>query len=120
MLIDFRSDKPIYLQLAEGLEDAILSGVYTEENKIPSTTEISITYKINPATALKGVNLLVNEDIVYKKRGVGMFVRQGATEKIRNKRKVDFYESFVKTLIQEAKKIGITKQEVVQMVERAE
>ena len=120
MLINFESDKPIYMQLAEGLEDAILSGIYTEENKIPSTTEISVTYKINPATALKGVNMLVNNDIVYKKRGIGMFVRQGATKKIRDKRKVIFFENYVKSLLHEAKKIGVSKKEIIEMLERAE
>lgn len=60
---------PIFQQIAEGVEDAILSGAFLEESQVPSTTEISVTYKINPATALKGMNLLVAEGILYKKRG---------------------------------------------------
>jgi GntR family transcriptional regulator len=116
--LDFNNDKPIYLQLSEGLEDAILAGAYEEETQIPSTTEISITYKINPATALKGINLLVDNGIVYKKRGLGMFVSTGAKEKILDQRKVAFFESYIKTLVSEAKKLSITKQEILKMLER--
>jgi DNA-binding transcriptional regulator YhcF (GntR family) len=116
--LDFNNDKPIYLQLSEGLEDAILAGAYEEETQIPSTTEISITYKINPATALKGINKLVDNGIVYKKRGLGMFVSTGAKEKILDQRKVDFFESYIKTLVSEAKKLSITKAEILKMLER--
>jgi DNA-binding transcriptional regulator YhcF (GntR family) len=84
MKLDFNNDKPIYLQLSEGLEDAIIAGIYPEETQIPSTTEISVNYRINPATALKGINILVDNGIVYKKRGLGMFVANGAKEKYLN------------------------------------
>ena len=92
MFINTDSDKPIYLQIAEGIEDAILSGVFLEESQIPSITEFSVNYKINPATALKGINLLVDAGIVYKKRGLGMFVNDGATEILRNKREKQIFE----------------------------
>jgi DNA-binding transcriptional regulator YhcF (GntR family) len=116
--IDFNTDKPIYVQLAEGLEDAILSGAYVEETQIPSTTEISVSYKINPATALKGINLLVENEIVYKKRGLGMFVSTGAKEKILDNRKVAFFETYVTSLISEAKKLSISKEDIIKMLER--
>lgn len=116
--MEFNQDKPIYLQLSEWLEDAILSGAFQEETQIPSTTEISVTYKINPATALKGINLLVDENIVYKKRGLGMFVSTGAKEKILDKRKVSFLESYIETLVSEAKKLSISRDEILKMVER--
>lgn len=116
--IDFNTDKPIYVQLAEGLEDAILSGAYVEETQIPSTTEISVSYKINPATALKGINLLVENEIVYKKRGLGMFVSTGAKEKILDNRKVAFFETYVTSMISEAKKLSISKEDIIKMLER--
>lgn len=116
--MEFNQDKPIYLQLSEWLEDAILSGAFQEETQIPSTTEISVTYKINPATALKGINLLVDDNIVYKKRGLGMFVSTGAKEKILDKRKVLFLESYINTLVTEAKKLSISRDEILKMVER--
>ena len=118
MNLDFNSEKPIYLQLAEEIEDAILSGAYEEETQIPSTTEISVGYKINPATALKGINRLVDDGIVYKKRGLGMFVSTGAKEKIHDKRKETFFETYIISLVSEAKKLAITKDDILKMLER--
>lgn len=118
MDINFDSEKPIYLQLSELIEDAILSKAFLEETQVPSTTEISVSYKINPATALKGINLLVDEGIIYKKRGVGMFVKQGAVELIQEKRRSDFLSMYVNALIDEAKKLNMSKNEIIMMIER--
>ena len=118
MKLNFDDEKPVFLQIAEGMEDGILTGVFQEESQIPSTTELSVTYKINPATALKGINLLVDAGIVYKKRGVGVFVAEGAVRKLRQKRKDQFYENFVSRLVEEAKKLEITDMEIISMIER--
>ena len=118
MNLNFESEKPIYLQLAELIEDAVLSGSFPEESQIPSTTEISVTYKINPATALKGINLLVEQGVIYKKRGVGMFVSSGSIEKLQQKHKSDFLTTYVDNLITEAKKLSITKEDIILMIER--
>jgi DNA-binding transcriptional regulator YhcF (GntR family) len=118
MLLNFNSEKPIYMQLAEALEDDILKGIFQEETQVPSTTEISINFKINPATAGKGINMLVDEEILYKKRGVGMFVSSGAKEKILQKRKDVFYNNFVLSLLEEASKLNIPKEEIIFMIER--
>lgn len=118
MQINLESERPIYLELASEIEDSILSGAFKEGTQIPSTTEISVNFKINPATALKGINLLVGEGIIYKKRGLGMFVSDGAVEKIRGKRKQEFYESFIYSLISEAKKLSVSKEEILDMIER--
>ena len=79
-------DKPIFIQIAEQLEDSIFTGTFPEETKIPSTNEISVLLNINPHTVLKGMNLLVDEEVIYKRRGLGMYVREGAVERIRRKR----------------------------------
>ena len=118
MKINFEDERPIFLQIAEQIEDGILSGAFPEETQIPSTTDISVNYKINPATALKGINLLVDGGIVYKKRGLGMFVSQGAVKTLRVKRKEEFYDNYIRKLTGEAKKIGLTREEIVSMVER--
>ncbi len=117
--IDFNSEKPIFQQLSEGLEDAILVGAFPEEAQIPSITEFSVQYKINPATALKGVNLLVEENVIYKKRGLGMFVAEGAVEKLRKKRRESFCGRFVCSMVQEAKRLGISEEELSQMVKKS-
>lgn len=118
MLINFNSEKPIYIQLAEAIEDNILKDIFKEETQIISTTEISVQYKINPATAGKGVNLLVDEGIIYKKRGVGMFVSTGAKRKILEKRRKSFYDGFVLALLEEASKLNISKEDIIKMIER--
>lgn len=115
---DFTEEKPIFQQIAEQLEDAVLSGAFPEEGQLPSTTEISAAYKINPATALKGINLLVDENVAYKRRGVGMFVCNGAKERIRQKRQKAFCTAYVEPLLAEAKKLGVTKEEILFMIER--
>lgn len=117
MRLDFESETPIYIQIAEELEDGVLSGAFPEETQVPSTTELSVTYKINPATVLKGMNLLVEEQILYKRRGLGMFVQAGACGRILAKRRRSFYESYVVNLLEEAAKLGISREELVRLIE---
>ncbi len=114
----FQEELPIFLQLAEQLKEGILSGAYPEESQIPSITEYSVAYKINPATALKGINLLVDEGLVYKKRGVGMFVSSGAREVLQGQRRERFYEDYVERAVREAKNLGLTAAEVTALIER--
>lgn len=118
MNLDTTGNVPIFNQIASSIEDSILIGVYPEESRIPSTTEISTSLRINPATVLKGVTLLVDEKIIYKKRGIGMFVSTGAVEKIKEKRRELFYESYVKTLVSESLKLGLHAKDILEMVKR--
>ena len=118
MQLNMNGDKPIFLQFAEEIENNILKGIFEEETQIPSTTEVAIKFKINPATANRGVNLLVDEDIIYKKRGIGMFVNTGAREKIIEKRKNAFYENYILSLIEEAKNLKISRSEIIALIER--
>lgn len=118
MVFRFSEEKPLYIQIAEQLEDAIFTGTFPEETQIPSTTELSVSLQINPATVLKGMNILVSENVIYKKRGLGMFVSTGATEKIRKKRQESFYEDFISPLVSEARKLGLSKDEINNLIER--
>ena len=118
MNINTGIDKPIFQQIKEGIEDAILSGAFPEGTQIPSITEFSVKYQINPATALKGINLLVEDNIVFKKRGVGMFVNQGAVNKLMENRKNDFFEKYVSSLVDEAKRLNISADDIKAMIER--
>lgn len=117
-MFSFTDDKPLYLQIAEQLEDAIFTGAYEEETQIPSTTELSVSLQMNPATVLKGMNILVAENIIYKKRGLGMFVCVGAKEKIRRKRQENFYDDFVIPLLEEAKKLDLSANEIINLIEK--
>ena len=113
-------EKSIYLQISEMIENDILRDIIQEEERVPSTNELSKLYTINPATAAKGVNILVESGILYKKRGIGMFVVTGAKEKIKNRRKEEFYDNYIKTLIVEAKSLGISKEELIAMIEKVQ
>ena len=109
----------IYLQIARMLEDDILRGVYREEEQVPSTNELARGYNINPATAAKGINLLVSEGILYKRRGIGMFVSKGAGDTVKQKRKAAFYDGFVKPLVREGASLALTKEELMAMIQQA-
>ena len=108
-------EKSIYLQIAEMIETDILRDILLEEERVPSTNELAKLYAINPATAAKGVNILVDEGVLYKKRGIGMFVSAGAKEAILSRRKNEFYDNYVKKLLEEAASIGRGKEEVIQL-----
>ena len=109
----------IYLQIAKMLEDDILRGVYREEEQVPSTNELARGYNINPATAAKGINLLVAEGVLYKRRGIGMFVAPGATAAGKEKRRKALGEEYVLPLLREAKSLGLGKEELLAMVKEA-
>ena len=115
----FDSQKPIFLCIAEWLEDAILANIYPEEGQIPSITEISVQYNINPATALKGINLLVEAGLLYKKRGLGMFVSSGAREQLLVRRQQQFFKDYIEPLTKEARRLEINLADLRAMIEKA-
>ena len=116
MALDFSDNKSIFLQVAEMIENDILRGILQEDEQALSTNELAKLYNINPNTALKGISVLFADDILYKKRGVGMFVAAGAKEKILKKRKKEFSNEYVQPMIREAKAIGITKNELLKII----
>ncbi|HOA56106.1 MAG: GntR family transcriptional regulator [Acetivibrionales bacterium] len=120
MKLDFSNEKPIYLQIAESIEDDIIRGVIEEETQIPSTNQMAVIYKINPATAGKGINLLVDRGILYKRRGIGMFVAGGARKKILEERKSSFYSNYIVTLLDEARNLGIGIEELIDMIRKGD
>ena len=109
----------LYLQIARMLEDDILRESFHEEEQVPSTNELAREYNINPATAAKGINLLTAEGILYKRRGIGMFVAKGAEETVKQKRKAAFYDGYIKPLVKEGASLALTREELVAMLERA-
>lgn len=112
--------KPIYAQIAERIENDIIKGELAEEMQVPSTNQISKFYQINPATAGKGVNLLVDQGILYKKRGIGMFVTKGARKMLMAQRREQFYEQYVVTMMREARKIGISPEQLAEMIKEGD
>ncbi len=110
--------RPIFVQIAERIENDIIAGQLHEDAPVPSTNQLASFYQINPATAAKGVNLLVEQGILYKKRGLGMYVAPGARAKLLEKRREQFFEQYVVTMLQEAEKLGITEDQLTAMIRR--
>ena len=118
MRFNFDSRQPLFLQVATQLEDAIFMQIYTENEQVPSTTEISQNFHINPATVLKGMNILVEQNLIEKKRGLGMFVKPGAYELILKKRQEAFYQDYVVKLVKEAKRLKMQPDELNELIIR--
>jgi DNA-binding transcriptional regulator YhcF (GntR family) len=104
------------VQIAEIIENDILMGHLKEEEQSPSTNQFAKIYQINPATAGKGLNILVDEGILYKKRGIGMFVAEGARKKIIKKRQGSFFKEILPDIMVEASRLEITKEEIVEFI----
>ena len=117
MKVVFDDSKPIFQQISDMIANEIVEGELLEGDQIPSTTEISKFYQINRATVQKGLTALVDAGYVYKQRGVGMFVAEGAKQKLLEKRKEDFYNEYLRPILEEAKRIEMTKQELQQLIE---
>ena len=116
---DLNESLPIYIRIVEGIKDAILSGDLKEEEKILSSTYFSKTYNINIATVNKAINILVDDGLVYKKRGIGMFVKKGALDQLIKERRLVFKERYIKATLIEAKRLNYTSEELQQIVKEA-
>ena len=115
-MLDLNSDKSIYIQIAELIENDILLGNLKEEDQAPSINQFAKVYNINPATARKGLNILVDEDILYKRRGMGMFVSPGARKIILKKRQNTFFKDILPEIITEANRLEISVDEIVEFI----
>lgn len=108
--------KSIFLQIAERVEDSIVDGSLTDESQAPSINELAAFYRINPATALKGINLLVDKGVLYKRRGVGMFVASGARKVLLAERRAAFAETYLEPLVAEARKLGLNAEDLTDLI----
>jgi DNA-binding transcriptional regulator YhcF (GntR family) len=110
---------PLFVQIAEQLADEIVDGQLAEGTRVPSTNELAAFYRINPATAAKGINMLVDDGVLEKRRGVGMFVAAGAREQLLAMRRKLFAEQYVDPLVAEANRLGIDGDTLVSLVREA-
>ncbi|WP_290033138.1 GntR family transcriptional regulator [Ligilactobacillus cholophilus] len=118
MKFKFNQSEPIYRQIAKQLKEMIFLNLLNEGEQVPSTTQLSQELKINPATVLKGMNILVDDGLLEKHRGMGLFVKKGAREKIIAKRQEEFCSEYIDNLISESKNLGLTKQQLIDLIER--
>lgn len=108
--------RPLFVQIAEQVEASVLDGSLGEGERAPSTTQLASFHRINPATAAKGVNLLVDRGILVKRRGMGMFVSDGAREILRAERRQQFAENYIDPMIDEARAVGLSTETVIDMI----
>lgn len=120
MTFKLTEDQPIYIQVKNYIEDSIINETIKEGDRVPSTNEFAKFYKINPATAAKGVNELVADEILWRRRGVGMFVQEGARDQLLEKRKQYFYKNYILPLNKEAKKLQISREQLIKMIREGE
>jgi DNA-binding transcriptional regulator YhcF (GntR family) len=116
----FDDRSPIYLQIAEQIKNDIVTGALAEDEQVMSTNQYASFYRINPATAAKGFAQLVEEGVLYKKRGIGMFVSPNARELLRTGRRESFFTDVVDPMVREAKAIGVPLKDVVRRIEETE
>jgi GntR family transcriptional regulator len=116
VILNTDGSKPIYVQISEWIETEIMNGHLESDQKVYSQYQLAEMYTINPATAAKGLNLLADENILYKKRGLGMFVSQMAKEIIVNKRKSHTLKRLVRELVVEAHRLHISEAELIEMI----
>ena len=107
---------PIFSQVAERLTEEIAEGALAEGDRVPSSNELAAFYRINPATAAKGINVLADDGLLEKRRGIGMFVAAGARERLLGARRRRFAERYVVPLVAEASRLGIDADELVTLV----
>ena len=120
MIINTDSTKPIYVQIAEWLENEIIAGRFTDDEKVYSQYQLAELFNINPATAAKGLTILVEEKTLYKKRGLGMFVAPEAKKMILEKRRNETLTKMVTDIVLEAKRLSVTKTELIQLIHNCE
>lgn len=115
----FDDSKPIFHQLADSIVDDILRGQYEEGAQVPSTNEFASFLRINPATAGKGLGLLVDRGILVKRRGIGMFVAEGAKQRIAEERREGFVHDFIRPLLAEARTIGLGEGALMSLIQQS-
>lgn len=116
MTISGDTGVPIYLRIAQWLEDRILDGSLQEDQHVYSQYSLAEMFNINPATAAKGLTLLAEEGTVYKKRGLGMYVAEDARARILEKRRGGAFAGMVRRLVAEARRLGIDEERLVERV----
>lgn len=116
LILNSNSSKPIYVQIAEWIETEILSDALQADQKVYSQYQLSDMLNINPATAGKGLSLLVDEEVLYKKRGLGMFVSEKAKNIILMKRKNETLAELVGNLVREAAYLNVSEDELIRLI----
>ena len=110
--MDFRRQKPIYLQIADHLSEQVLQGVVIPDDRMPSVRDVAVSMGVNPNTVMRSFDYLQQEEIIYNRRGVGYFVSPDAKEKILALQRKEFLEEELPYIRQRMKTLGISWEEL--------
>jgi GntR family transcriptional regulator len=110
---------PLFVQVADRLAGEIADGGLAEGERVPSTNELAAFYRINPATAAKGINMLADDGLLEKRRGIGMFVATGARPRLLARRRAEFAERYLGPLLSEAARLGIDTDELLALIKES-
>ena len=110
--------RPIFQQIADSITSGILAGHYPEGTQTPSTNELAAFHRINPATVGKGLALLVEREVLHKRRGIGMFVSDGARQRLIDERTLMFTRTFVAPLLEEAQALGLGLDDIHTIIDK--
>ena len=120
LILNQNSQIPIYMQIAEWLENEILADRLVADGKVYSQYQLAEMFNINPATAGKGLTILLENDILYKKRGLGMFVVEGAKSKILATRRTHTLTQLVEEIVQEARRLAVSDEELIDLIKKVQ
>jgi DNA-binding transcriptional regulator YhcF (GntR family) len=109
----FDDRSPIYRQIANQISADVLSGALAADEQVMSTNQYASFYRINPATAAKAFQLLVDEGILYKRRGLGLFVTPDARAHLQLRHRERFYPDVIEPMLKEAEAIGISRDDII-------
>ncbi len=118
MTITFNQNTPIYLQVARMIRDAILTGDLSEGEAIPSVRRISVEHSLNPQTVLNATQTLVSQDVLEKRRGLGIFVKEGARQRLLDQELEIFITDEIPALTERARLLGVSTQEIVKLIKQ--
>ena len=107
---------PLFSQIADLLSAQIADGVLSEGDRAPSTNELAAYHRINPATAAKGISILIDDGLLEKRRGIGMFVAPGARAKLLAVRREQFAARYVDPMVAEANRLGLETEALVNLI----
>ncbi|UQZ36825.1 GntR family transcriptional regulator [Paenibacillus sp. PK3_47] len=112
--------QPIFQQIAQMIIDDIVDGQLKEGERAPSENELSQFYNINRATARKGLQILADQDILFKQRGIGMFVKEGAKQQVLQEKQQHYRQDYIRPMLEEARRIGMTTEQIIEWIKEEE
>jgi len=120
LVLNPNNQVPIYIQIAEWIENEILADRLVTDGKVYSQYQLAVMFNINPATAGKGLTVLLERDVLYKKRGLGMFVMEGAKSKISATRKTHTLTQLIEEVVQEARRLAVSDEELIDLIKKVQ